>query len=107
MFCSRHCKSLYRANNYDPVRAREYNRRYHYGISAEEYDTLLAAQGGVCAICGTDEWPGKDNAPHVDHCHSSKAVRGILCGPCNNGLGNFRDEPERLRRAAEYLEQFQ
>lgn len=93
-----------RARNYDADKARAYNRQYNYGISHEEFVALLTSQNGLCAICGTDEWPGKDNAPHVDHCHKTGGVRGILCGPCNNGLGYFRDDPERLRKAAEYLE---
>jgi hypothetical protein len=40
----------------------------------------------------------------IDHCHDTKAVRGILCDLCNLGIGNFHDAPERLRRAADYLD---
>lgn len=79
-------------------------RQYLYGLTPEQYAEMLEEQGGVCAICGTDEWPGKGNRPHVDHDHSTGRVRGILCSHCNHGLGKFRDDPERLRAAAEYLE---
>lgn len=79
-------------------------RQYLYGLTPERYVEMLEEQGGVCAICGTDEWPGKDNRPHVDHDHSTGRVRGILCSHCNHGLGKFRDDPKRLRAAAEYLE---
>lgn len=56
------------------------------------------AQGGLCAICLTA------SAEHVDHHHATGAVRGMLCFSCNAALGHFRDEPEVLRRAADYLE---
>jgi hypothetical protein len=79
-------------------------RQYLYGLSRERFEALLAEQGGGCAICHTADWPGKDNRPHVDHDHATGNVRGILCGGCNNGLGNFADDPARLRAAADYLE---
>ena len=77
------------------------NRRYHlrqrYGIEPEEVDRLVAAQDGVCAIC-------RQNSPsHVDHDHTTGRIRGVLCVPCNNGIGLFRDRPELLHRAAEYV----
>jgi hypothetical protein len=106
VYCSPLCKQ--RSQRSVSPRARsgasEYNRRYLYGITTAQFDDLLAAQGGKCAICGTSDWPGKGNRPHVDHCHTGGGVRGILCHFCNLGLGNFRDDPERLRRAIEYLE---
>jgi len=79
-------------------------RGYLYGISQEDFDAMLTAQGGKCAICGTAEWRGRHNRPHVDHCHATKAFRGILCDFCNRGLGIFEDDPARLRAAANYLE---
>lgn len=85
--------------------ARRYHMRRRYGIEPEEFDKLLAAQGGVCAIC--NDRP----ATHLDHAHEGKTeknqgerVRGVLCVSCNNGLGLFRDRPNWLRRAADYLE---
>lgn len=79
-------------------------RRYNYGMAQEEYAARLEAQGNRCAICRTDAWGGKDNVPHVDHDHETNAVRGLLCAGCNNGLGNFKDDPVRLRAALRYLD---
>ena len=89
------------------ARAPGYNRQYKYGITPEQWEAQLATQDGRCAICRSAEWPGKDNQPHADHDHSLETfvLRGILCGNCNNGLGNFGDDPARLRAAADYLEQ--
>lgn len=73
-----------------------------YGISLEEYATMLEQQGGVCAICGTDETFDGKSFP-VDHDHTTGKVRGILCGSCNLGIGQLGDDPDRLIAAAEYL----
>ena len=81
----------------------EYFLDYRYGISKADYERMLADQGGVCAICKTSEPGGRDKVWHVDHCHNTNKVRGLLCGPCNRGLGQFRDDPKRLRAAADYL----
>ncbi len=73
-------------------------RARRYGLSGNDYDALLALQGGVCAIC-------RKNRPlGVDHCHLFNEVRGLLCNNCNVGLGMFDDDPDRLRAAADYLE---
>jgi hypothetical protein len=92
----------YRANH-PYLRDEDRRRRLlrEYGISPEEYDALLTSQDGRCCICGAD-YPGA-NGWHIDHCHKTGVVRGILCHRCNLGLGNFRDDPERLAAAIEYL----
>lgn len=73
-----------------------------YGLSAEGYATLLAAQGGRCAICQTR--PRKKRLA-VDHAHASGQVRGLLCSRCNHDLlGAANEDPQLLRRAADYLE---
>jgi len=76
--------------------------RRKYGISHNDYLELLKAQNGRCAICSTDV-PGGKGAFHVDHCHSSKQVRGLLCHLCNVGLGHFKDQESLLLKAALYL----
>ena len=72
-----------------------------YGITVEEYDELLATQGGVCAICRRP--PREDISLHLDHDHATGERRGLLCFKCNNALGDFDDDAERLLRAYVYL----
>lgn len=102
-YCSVQCKRLDAGDRWR-ASAPGYNRQYLYGISPEQYEAMTAAQGGVCAICGTAEWMGKDQRPHVDHDHVTGAFRGLLCMECNIGLGKFAHDPARLRAAADYLE---
>ena len=73
-----------------------------YGITIKEYDSILNSQGGVCAICESGV-SDVDRRFHVDHCHKSGVVRGILCGRCNRAIGQFGDDPDLCDRAAEYL----
>lgn len=79
------------------------NLRRHYGITLAAYENMLAAQGDKCAICGRSPDEFK-RAFAVDHDHKTGIVRGILCPDCNRGLGGFHDNPELLRRAADFLE---
>ena len=71
-----------------------------YGITGEEYASLLAYQGGVCYICGGKS--GKKRLA-VDHNHKSGEVRGLLCKRCNRMLGYYRDNATSFERAAIYL----
>lgn len=77
---------------------REYHLRRRYGITGAEVAAMIDAQGGLCAICQERE------PKHVDHDHVTRSVRGVLCSCCNQGLGNFRDRPDVMRAAIDYLE---
>lgn len=63
---------------------------------------MIEQQGGRCPICG-GEVTVFDS--HVDHCHATGKVRGVLCRQCNIGLGHFHDDPAALRRAADFIEE--
>jgi hypothetical protein len=80
---------------------RAYRLRSNYGISLEEYDAMLARQGGVCAICKKP--PAKGKRLVVDHCHLTGMVRGLLCGKCNSLLAFGNDDPDIMRAAIAYL----
>lgn len=88
---------------------RHYGLQRYYGITGEQYGEMLAAQKGLCAICGRPETAminGQPKIMHVDHCHATDQVRALLCGSCNGGLGLFKDDPTVLRAAADYIEKY-
>lgn len=80
-------------------RERSQHRKRLYGLTPEQYDEMLAAQGGKCAICRSEF----DGTPHVDHDHATGKVRGLLCNGCNRCLGFANDNQQTLERAAAYL----
>ncbi|MER6675975.1 endonuclease VII domain-containing protein [Streptomyces sp. NPDC000983] len=80
------------------IQGRQRHLQRHYGITEGERDELIASQGGVCCIC-LEALPA-----HVDHCHQTGRVRGVLCFSCNAALGQFKDRPDAMRRAAAYVE---
>ena len=82
------------------VEERDTYLRRTFGITQADYESLLARQGGGCAICGKK--PGKISL-HVDHDHETGEIRGLLCVGCNNALGQFHDDPELLSRATDYV----
>lgn len=98
--CASNRNKNYQENGY--YRNYHYTRRY--GISLKEYENLLEKQNGVCAICKA---PNTDRRRypylHVDHCHSTGKVRGLLCPVCNKALGLFRDNTKILQRAINYI----
>lgn len=88
---------------YDP-RKRRQARLARYGLTEGTFDALLAAQDGKCAICGrSDSGTDLHDSFNIDHDHKTGAVRGLLCQPCNQGLGAFTDNPESLAAAIRYL----
>ena len=94
-------QGYYRANKADK-RDRDLRRKYH--ITAAEYDAMLAAQGGHCAICPATE-AGGNGVFHVDHDHDHETgrVRGLLCHACNTALGLFKESADLLAAAMVYL----
>lgn len=110
--CSSACRAAARKRRQSPekiaardAQAREWLLQNKYGISADEYDELLRKQGGVCAICSSEPLGGSTSTRclHVDHCHETGRIRGLLCSTCNTGLGLFKDSEELLWKAASYL----
>ena len=78
------------------------NRGRGHGLKPADIERMLVLQDGKCALCKkTDSGPYDWN---VDHDHQTGQIRGLLCGTCNRGLGMFYENPETLRRAADYLE---
>lgn len=76
--------------------------KYNYDITQEQYDKMLADQGGVCAICKKTN--RKNKRLCIDHCHKTDKVRGLLCDDCNLMLGHSKDNEDVLREAISYLE---
>jgi hypothetical protein len=93
--CVKHHRSIAR-------KSRRNKMAVYRGLSADEYNAMLERQGNQCAICGT---PSTGRVLCLDHCHATGKVRGLICNLCNFGLGKFKDNPESLRRAAQYIEQ--
>jgi hypothetical protein len=75
---------------------------HKYGITREEQDRIILMQLGCCAICSRPE-----KFLVIDHCHKTGHVRGLLCHPCNRGIGQLNDDADRLFAAAEYLRRHQ
>jgi hypothetical protein len=83
------------------------HRRDRYGLTPDDFNAMLAAQGGRCAICRKEpSGSGKTMATlRVDHDHGTGAVRALLCHRCNAGLGMFGDDSAMVFKAAMYLAQ--
>ena len=109
-YVSRRCITCFRKYNREYAarpkirvlaRARALLRRY--GLGSGEFEKLLAKQNGVCAICKLPAGKESNGLLHVDHCHRTGQVRGLLCIKCNTGIGKLGDDAARLITAAQYL----
>ena len=78
--------------------------RRTFGITADAVDELIADQDGACAICGRR--PERLASLHLDHDHHTGQIRGLLCSTCNQGLGQFKEDPDLLEAAAAYLRRY-
>jgi hypothetical protein len=102
----RSCECELKKLRYDPVKHRDRTIRTKFGITSADYDEILKSQGNECAICGTTEFKySRGRRPHIDHCHETGKVRGLLCGHCNLGIGQFFDNVSLLERAITYLKE--
>lgn len=89
IYCSRSCTM------------RAANLRLNYGLDPQGYWKLINEQGNACAACSCSF---AEVAPHVDHCHRTGRVRGILCSACNRALGILQEDRDRIFGLADYVE---
>jgi hypothetical protein len=94
-------QASYRRSGAKKVADRRSHLKRKYGLSLEQYEAILAQQGGGCGICGRP--PSGRISLHVDHDHRSGRIRGLLCFVCNSSLGEF-DDPDLLQAALRYVE---
>lgn len=89
----------------DEPRKRKADLKRFYGITPEQYEELNTKQCGKCAICGSTESNNSRVSKRlfVDHCHTTGAIRGLLCSNCNHALGQFKDSTTLLANAITYL----
>ncbi len=87
-----------------------YSRALHlrkvYGMTVGDYERMLTAQGGGCAVCACAHSRRGKYSFHVDHNHETGAVRALLCGGCNSALGHMHEDADRIRKLADYIESF-
>ncbi len=120
LYCCKPCraaekKAEHKRRQADPDAKAAHRRRRRrtrnktlYGLTEGQYEIMLAAQSGVCAVCGRPEVQGARGGGvkplAVDHDHDTGRLRALLCSHCNQGIGHFFDDPVLLRLAAAYLE---
>jgi hypothetical protein len=106
--CANHCYALGLCHRHY-TRQRKLAERF--GLTLQDEAQMLAAQGGVCAICGSaasrKNWrTQKEDSLHLDHDHRTGLVRGILCDNCNRAIGLLQDDPQVLTSAIVYLSRY-
>ncbi len=108
------CINNIKIKRYTLRRGREIHLKHKYKLSTEEYDAMLEEQNSVCACCGREETrivgrnnrsEGKIPMLHVDHCHATGLIRGLLCSSCNQALGLLGEDPDRIKSLLRYIEE--
>lgn len=86
----------YRDDN--PLKVKEVNIKCKYGLTLKNYNDLVKKQENKCKLC-------LKLTPklHIDHCHNTNKIRGLLCSSCNTSLGKLGDTVEKLQKAVDYL----
>lgn len=77
-----------------------YSLVYKFGITKEQYFKLKEKQNNKCAICNKS--PTKQRL-HLDHCHKTLKIRGLLCNNCNRGIGHLKEDIDILKKAIQYI----
>lgn len=85
-----------------PANQRKYQLRAKYGLTLDDFQRLFDEQNGICAICPRELELG-GHKTHVDHCHETGKVRGLLCFHCNTTIGKVNEDQDILARMAAYL----
>lgn len=101
-----HSRCVQCYNIYDYNIDKNFKLKKAYGITLKDYNELLTKQNGKCSICGVDNngyYRKKPRAFAVDHCHTTKKIRGLLCSDCNTGIGLLKDNIDLLNNAIKYL----
>lgn len=86
----------------DPFYEIKRGLRRFYGLTLEDYNLMFEEQNGCCKICKRHQIEFKRRL-HVDHCHKTGNIRGLLCHNCNLALGRFMDNPVIIQSALEYV----
>jgi hypothetical protein len=86
----------------DPRKRKNTTLKSKYGTNIEHYEFLIKKQNGKCAICKETQ----TKSLHLDHCHATGKIRGLLCFKCNSALGKFMDSKAILNNAINYLEEY-
>ena len=80
---------------------RKWKLKHLFGLTPEKVEQMIVEQEGLCKTCDAPLVRGKKT--HIDHCHQTGVVRGILCQKCNHAIGLMDDNPARAERIAIYL----
>lgn len=107
------CIAQLKNAHYTLERARAEHLWRVYGLTTEEYEKRFLDQNGLCACCGRPEArragrkKRSENVPllHVDHCHTTGRIRGLLCSACNTALGLLEEDPQRIKALLHYVEE--
>jgi hypothetical protein len=102
----RECHSLYNKKKQTTARTRlqmyESSIRRKYGLTWETHTALILRAKGHCDSCG-EQLSGDNRAIHIDHCHITNDVRGLLCKACNTSAGNLGDCPDKIFSLIKYI----
>lgn len=84
---------------------KKYHIAFKYNLTMMEFEKMVLDQNNKCKICNNEFTDCSKRTMHIDHCHNSEKVRGLLCSQCNTALGLFNDEVSNLENAIKYLKE--